>query len=235
MYMNSRKKRDSPEAKRWLIVGAFQAGASEKHIARISGLSRTAVRNIILNYRRTGIPCLPKKIPNKIRQKLIVEYDENGEIILTDEDEQEEQKQVSSRRSRRGSRKSNTMWHEKDIDPVAINSFNDMRISGPASTSQDTSSNHYSTLFEPSSSQSQPARLPPPTKYDQDIRGYELWTHEDDILLLSYVLYSLRGGGWSELEARFNGRHSARLCYDRWKYLKSLLLKNLLDKPNATW
>ncbi|KAI8084324.1 uncharacterized protein B0P05DRAFT_445533, partial [Gilbertella persicaria] len=79
------------EAKRWLIVGAFQAGASEKHVARISGLSRTAVRNIILNYRRTGTPCIPKKIPNKIRQKLIVEYDENGEIINTDDDDQEEQ------------------------------------------------------------------------------------------------------------------------------------------------
>ncbi|KAI8340422.1 hypothetical protein BD560DRAFT_412390 [Blakeslea trispora] len=232
MYMTSRKKRDSPEAKRWLIVGAFQAGASEKHIARISGLSRTAVRNIILNYRRTGIPCLPKKIPNKIRQKLIVEYDENGEIILTDEDEPEEQKQVSRRKGRKSLRKSSTTWHERDIDPVAIHSFNDMRIS-VGSISQDTSSNH--PLAIPNFSDSQTIKLTPPTKYDQDIRGYEPWTHEDDILLLNYVLYSLRGGGWSELEARFNGRHSARLCYDRWRHLKSLLLKNLLDRPNTTW
>ncbi|KAI7902161.1 uncharacterized protein BX663DRAFT_422566, partial [Cokeromyces recurvatus] len=75
------------EAKRWLIIGAYEAGATEKHIARISGLSKTAVRNIILNYKRTGIPCLPKRIPNKIKQKLIVEYDENGELIITDDEE----------------------------------------------------------------------------------------------------------------------------------------------------
>lgn len=61
--------RDSPEAKRWLIVGAFQAGATEKHVARISGLSKTAVRNIILNYQRTGTPCIPKKIPDKSKQR----------------------------------------------------------------------------------------------------------------------------------------------------------------------
>lgn len=60
-----KRKRDTPEAKRWLIVGAYQAGASEKHVARISGLSKTAVRNIILNYQRTGTPSIPRKIPNK--------------------------------------------------------------------------------------------------------------------------------------------------------------------------
>jgi transposase len=65
MTKSQNKVRDSAEAKRWLIVGAYKAGASEKHVARISGLSTTAVRNIILNYKRTGTPCIPKKIPNK--------------------------------------------------------------------------------------------------------------------------------------------------------------------------
>lgn len=69
LYMTKSKLRDSPEAKRWLIVGAYQAGATEKHVARISGLSKTAVRNIILNYQRTGTPCIPKKIPNKSKYK----------------------------------------------------------------------------------------------------------------------------------------------------------------------
>lgn len=78
-------------------------------------------------------------------------------------------------------------------------------------------------------------RLPPPSKYDQNIRGYELWTHDDDMLLLSHVLHHLHGGGWNELEVRFEGRHSARLCYDRWKHLKSRLLKGITDKPNTPW
>jgi transposase len=62
---NRSNNEDSSEAKRWLIIGAHQAGASEKRVARISGLSKTAVRHIILNYQRTGNPCLPKREPKK--------------------------------------------------------------------------------------------------------------------------------------------------------------------------
>jgi hypothetical protein len=78
-------------------------------------------------------------------------------------------------------------------------------------------------------------KLSPPSKFEQNIRGYEIWTHEDDMILLNHVLQHLHGGGWSELEIRFNGRHSARLCYDRWKHLKSLLLRGITDKPHTPW
>lgn len=64
MTSNTTSKNAS-DAKRWLIIGAHQAGASEKRVARISGLSKTAVRHIILNYQRTGDPCLPKREPKK--------------------------------------------------------------------------------------------------------------------------------------------------------------------------
>lgn len=78
-------------------------------------------------------------------------------------------------------------------------------------------------------------KLPPPAKFEQNIRGYEEWTHEDDMVLLNHVLHHLHGGGWAELEVRFNGRHSARLCYDRWKHLRSLLIKGITDRPNTPW
>lgn len=65
MTLQNQDKRSSDEAKRWLIVGAYQAGASEKMIARISGLSRTAVRQIILNFRQTGNPSIPERIPRR--------------------------------------------------------------------------------------------------------------------------------------------------------------------------
>jgi acetyl esterase/lipase len=74
------------------------------------------------------------------------------------------------------------------------------------------------------------SKLSPPSKFDQDIRGYEVWTHDDDMVLLDYVLHHLHGGGWNELEVRFNGRHSARLCNGRWQHLKTLLLKGLVEK-----
>lgn len=63
MATHSITPHDPNEAKRWLIIGAYQAGASESRIARISGLSRTAVRRIILNYQRTEIPSLPQELP----------------------------------------------------------------------------------------------------------------------------------------------------------------------------
>jgi transposase len=67
--MTSTSTKDASDAKRWLIIGAHQAGASEKRVARISGLSKTAVRHIILNYQRTGNPCLPKREPKKGRKQ----------------------------------------------------------------------------------------------------------------------------------------------------------------------
>ncbi|CAO3673893.1 hypothetical protein G6F70_006883 [Rhizopus microsporus] len=123
---NSTEEQDQA-AKRWMIVGAYQAGASERKIARLSGLSTTAVRHIILNYQQTGIPSIPKKVPKRVREKLIVEYDEDGNIIESEDEEDEEEQDHESSRKR-------TKYDE--------------------------------------SSQS-PNRLPPPSKMDQTIRGYE--------------------------------------------------------------
>jgi hypothetical protein len=70
---------------------------------------------------------------------------------------------------------------------------------------------------------------------DQTIRGYEVWTHADDMALLKFALDHLYTGGWHELEAQFDGRHSARLCYERWKHLKGLLIHGITDQPNTPW
>ncbi|KAI8089236.1 uncharacterized protein BX664DRAFT_332494 [Halteromyces radiatus] len=88
----------------------------------------------------------------------------------------------------------------------------------------------------PSTAGSTTATLPPynsPTKYDQTIRGYELWTHKDDILLLQHVLSRLQLGNWRELEAKFEGRHTARLCDARWKYLRDQLLKGIQNASTS--
>ncbi|KAL9550556.1 hypothetical protein MBANPS3_004679 [Mucor bainieri] len=267
--------RDTAEAKRWLIVGAYQAGATEKHVARISGLSRTAVRNIMLNYRITGKPCIPKKIPNKVRQKLIVEYDENGELIDSDNEQEEtaptankemhmlgmeerhhepQQPQQhinnsiqSNRLSKKKTKSQAQSAFKNGITPKDMISYamNQMRISESAQQTQQTQQQLPSPTtpqtmtspvsFDSSSVHSMPAKLPPPSKTDQDVRGYEVWSHEDDMVLLNHVLYHLHGGGWADLAIKFEGRHSARLCYDRWKHLKSLLISGITDKPNTPW
>jgi hypothetical protein len=113
---NSTEEQDQA-AKRWMIVGAYQAGASERKIARLSGLSTTAVRHIILNYQQTGIPSIPKKVPKRgtidyyinrhityffylVREKLIVEYDEDGNIIESEDEEDDEEHESSRKRTK---------------------------------------------------------------------------------------------------------------------------------------
>lgn len=40
----------------WFVIGAHQAGASERQCAELSGLSRGVIHNIILNFRKLGSP-----------------------------------------------------------------------------------------------------------------------------------------------------------------------------------
>lgn len=177
----TRTKETEDQAKRWMIIGAYQAGATERKIARISGLSTTAVRHIILNFQQNGTPSIPRQVPKRVREKLIVEYDEEGNIIDSDsEKEQIEEPKPKSTKLRKEFQKK-------------------------------------------------------PSKMDQTIRGYEIWTHEDDMILLDYVLHHLYTGGWDELESKYNGRHSARLCHERWIHLKSLLVHGITDQPNTPW
>jgi hypothetical protein len=48
--------KDIPVDKRWYVIGAHQAGASERQCARLSGLSKTAVHGIIKAFTETGSP-----------------------------------------------------------------------------------------------------------------------------------------------------------------------------------
>lgn len=64
-FMTDNLQEAEQEAKRWMIIGAHQAGATERKIARISGLSTTAVRHILLNYQQNGTPSIPKQVPKR--------------------------------------------------------------------------------------------------------------------------------------------------------------------------
>ncbi|KAI8971443.1 hypothetical protein BDF20DRAFT_915265 [Mycotypha africana] len=278
---NYRTSPAADEAKRWMVIGAYQAGASEGRIAKISNLSRPAVRNILLNYKRTGRPSIPAKIPKKVRQKLLVEYDENGELVVssdeekewidisdTSEDEHNSQSQriIVDQGKSTGSRSSHmsTILDMNDMLTAAAASVDDLRILHSNSMSFEGLQNWTNVFYTPVSATAfaieriiYPSSIPAfstnakkrrspyfpryqssykkasntsssTCPYNQDITGYSIWTHEDDVILLNYVLHHLYSGGWSRLaESRFNGRHTARLCYDRWKSIRSLLLKNL--------
>ncbi|KAI8334666.1 hypothetical protein BC941DRAFT_431826 [Chlamydoabsidia padenii] len=320
--------KDASDAKRWLIIGAHQAGASEKRVARISGLSKTAVRHIILNYQRTGDPCLPKREPKKVKEKLLVEYDENGNLILSDDEAEEDEEDLAIQQkkilaknnnkkensiSKRRNSKLNSkvtakdLIHfmmdqvkrvEHDITPIPTSADDQVQqeqqqqqpqyyqqhhtwcptpprdgsisntctvespnpkhhhlplpdspsflplsppsttTSGPKSTltlsdDMDDTNDDHSSCFEPPRQTTPP--ITTPGKYDQTIRGYELWTEKDDMLLLQHVLSKLQVGNWRELESKFDGRHTARLCTSRWNYLRNHLLKGIAQADSTPW
>ncbi|KAI7884882.1 hypothetical protein K492DRAFT_157781 [Lichtheimia hyalospora FSU 10163] len=261
MAPRGRIQNDSNEAKRWLVVGAFQAGASERTVARISGLSSTAVRQIYLNYRQTGIPSLPKHLSRKVREKLVVEYDEEGNLLDDSSDEEQETNEVPKPSTSKIARLPST----KDViayvvDQVhqssAVENTNDKiheQSPGhwrPLTPPRDSSSDEKSPAFKQHESFLPPSpplyatsainkhvitksTLPPVRKYNQTIRGYERWTHDDDKILMEYILKRMRGDNWYALSAKFGGRHSSSCCKQRWEYLQKRLLKNL-NKTNTT-
>jgi transposase len=48
--------REEFEAKRWFAVGAYQAGATDKVISDMIGLSTASIHNIITQFKKTGSP-----------------------------------------------------------------------------------------------------------------------------------------------------------------------------------
>jgi transposase len=65
MHGNNITSIENNETKRWLIIGAHQAGASDKKIARMCGVNQPSVRRIILNFQKTGSPSIPRKLSQK--------------------------------------------------------------------------------------------------------------------------------------------------------------------------
>ena len=40
----------------WFVIGAHQAGATERECSELSGLSKTVTHNIITNFKKLGSP-----------------------------------------------------------------------------------------------------------------------------------------------------------------------------------
>lgn len=105
MHGNSITSIENNEAKRWLIIGAHQAGATDKKIARMCGVNQPSVRRIILNFQKTGSPSIPRKMSKKgatclffymymytntrktiEKLKPVVEYDGEGNLIDSEDE-----------------------------------------------------------------------------------------------------------------------------------------------------
>ncbi|KAI8148569.1 hypothetical protein BJV82DRAFT_592610 [Fennellomyces sp. T-0311] len=261
------------EDKRWLIVGAYHTGVPEKTVARISGLSTTAVRQIYLNHQQTGTPSLPKQLSRRIREKPIVEYDEDGNLIDDCDEESDSYEEIAKRRKvvpkRNQSIKISRQPTTKDVIAYVVQQVHhqssaDNQWDVASSTAESTPSLSSSPVlsmggswrpltppreashdaktppnppvhFPPSPPHHQHIpHLPPVGKFEQTIRGCELWTREDDRILIEHMLDPAHGERWRELEAKLEGRHTARLCSHRWDYLQTYFLKALQSEQSPS-
>ncbi|ORZ23159.1 hypothetical protein BCR42DRAFT_404110 [Absidia repens] len=65
----------SPDAMRWFIVGAHEAGASESKIVSLTNLSRQTVWHVINCFKRTGTPNVRRRKRTKQRAKAMTMTD----------------------------------------------------------------------------------------------------------------------------------------------------------------
>lgn len=63
---------------------------------------------------------------------------------------------------------------------------------------------------------------------DDDESGNTMWTMEDDKELLEHVLgLPMKNIKWKAVETQFDDRHLAKMCSERWDYLKKQLIKDI--------
>lgn len=88
--------------------------------------------------------------------------------------------------------------------------------------------------------QTQPIDSPPlsdssPQQQYETIKGFELWTLEDDKILMAHVLTRLSGCRWQEAELKLSGRHSALVCEKRWLVLRDLIIRGADKSGTLGW
>lgn len=68
------------------------------------------------------------------------------------------------------------------------------------------------------------------TADEEEEEEEEVWSMEDDKVLLMHVLgLPLKHVKWKEAENQFQDRHLAKMCADRWEYIKKQMLKDIID------
>ncbi|KAI8643495.1 hypothetical protein BD408DRAFT_414667 [Parasitella parasitica] len=245
----SMTNQDGRDAKRWLIIGAYQAGANEKQIARMCGINQPSVRRTILNFKKTGSPNVPRGLTPKERSKPFLEYDGEGNLIDSDDDNTDI---VSSSTSQSSLKKKIRARKPSAKDLIAYvlskaqQPKNDLFVKHEeqdkwrpptpprdlnCSDKQIKATNDTRSILSPPASESSSS----PKPKHEFIRGYETWTMDDDKILMAHVLTRLSGCRWKEAEAKLRGKHSADVCEKRWEVLRSLLIRGANKSGTQGW
>ncbi|KAG2173809.1 hypothetical protein INT43_005229 [Umbelopsis isabellina] len=214
--------KDIPAEKRWYVVGAYQAGASERQCARLSGLSKTAVHGIIKAFSETGSPLTNRQLGitnSNAKRKLSLEYES---IDLA--------------------RRSSADYEVVGFSPEVVKRRKSVQVGELAHIPQYTASNAHRPLPEEDSQSifskrlmSRPLTPPSDTeKSDVDDKSSATatnWSLADDRALLENVLkrHQIHMEG---LESKLRSKHSPTDCTERWGYLRDKIL-NTYASPRA--
>ncbi|KAI9289744.1 hypothetical protein BC943DRAFT_81420 [Umbelopsis sp. AD052] len=200
--------KDIPIEKRWYVVGAHQAGASERQCARLSGLSKTAVHGIIKSFTETGSPlsCRQQQNLHPSARRSSEDYEVVGICA-----------EVFKRRRGSHSREEELIHHTESKAHKPIGE-DDGSISESVYTER-----AMSRPLTPPSDAETPKPDEDTSAYDDTLSKDSKWSVDDDLILLEHVFKNHKAQ-WMIVERELQKKHTAALCSERWDCLKRKIL-----------
>ncbi|KAI9469010.1 MAG: hypothetical protein EXX96DRAFT_654629 [Benjaminiella poitrasii] len=235
----------------WFVIGAHQAGASERQCAELSGLSKTIIHNILANFKKMGSPhasnlsvsTLLENGSNTKKRKMSNTSEKNmprkrgrprkpaeppffTEFIVRDVLYEARKDQIPL-----CERTSSSVYPLNRLDTPPNDDDNENSLSANNNKRRNSNSIEDANLTLPLTPRSFIA-LEEEDKNEDDKkrekREEDVWTMENDKELLKHVLeLPMKYVKWKELESKFGGRHLARMCSERWEYIKKQILKDI--------
>ncbi|KAH8547953.1 hypothetical protein BGW37DRAFT_531640 [Umbelopsis sp. PMI_123] len=229
--------KDIPVDKRWYVIGAHQAGASERQCARLSGLSKTAVHGIIKAFTETGSPlsCRQQQtLHPSAKRKLSLDttYDSIDLARRSSEDYEVVGICAEVFKRRRSSQHRETgqtvVHHTESKAHKPINEDERCTSESMGRTTILMSDQQIYTERAMSRPLTPPSDIETP-KSDEDVPAEEAlpadtkWSLKDDLILLEHVFQNHKAQ-WTVVERKLQKKHTAAVCNERWNCLKNKLL-----------
>ncbi|KAI8062809.1 uncharacterized protein B0P05DRAFT_556203 [Gilbertella persicaria] len=213
----------------WFVIGAHQAGASERQCAELSGLSRRVIHNIITNFRKLGSPHANQlSLDNLIDSACeSVPSEKNPKVTKT----------APRKRGRPPKPKEAPFFTENIVRKALTEArkyqiVNNTASAFPLDRLNTPPTDEDSLTLDPlkvrRSSREDDILPATPRSITLDDSDDEEWSLEEDKELLMHVLGSnVKNVKWKELEGQFGDRHLAKMCSERWEFIKEQLLKDI--------
>ncbi|KAI8077600.1 hypothetical protein BDF21DRAFT_421370 [Thamnidium elegans] len=223
----------------WFVIGAHQAGATERQCSELSGLSKTVTHNIIHNFKKLGSPHASKlSVVALLNNTQPTNKRKNDEIS----------KNEPTKPRKRG-RPRKPLEAPFFTEAIVRNALLEARMDQKSTTYSPNlypldrlntppsdGEQHHTQKRQRRGSSIITEDLPPTPHSivamddtsDEETETTNEWQVEDDEQLLAHVLgVPLNNFKWKKVETQFGDRHMAKMCSERWEFLKKQLIKDM--------